>query len=105
MLSQDALVGVKCTWNRGGFARHPRIHFGFMGAVVVHNEMDIEIGGNSSVDSIEEFAKLNAATATVAFPNDHAGLHIQSGEKRGRAVPCMVVCPALNLAWSIGNKG
>lgn len=37
-----------------------------VGGVVVHNRMDIELGGNAALDLAQEFAKLKRAMAEIA---------------------------------------
>src|SRR5579859_862781 len=67
-----------------------------VGAVVVHNEVDIESVGQFSIDAVEKALELDGAVATMGLADDRAGGHVESGEKRGGAVTTVVVSPTLS---------
>src|SRR5258708_573152 len=52
------------------------------GCVIVHDEVDVQIFGNSGFDLIEKFAELSGAMASVAFANDPAGCDVEGGGQR-----------------------
>src|SRR5258708_837314 len=53
---------------------------GLVGAVVVQNQMHVEIASNSVVNGIEELTELHAAMPPVKLADHRAGLHIESGK-------------------------
>ena len=71
---------------------------GLVGAVVVHDEMNVEIGRHVALDLVEELAELARAMAREALADDLAGRHVERGEQRGRAVALVVVGAPLGLA-------
>src|SRR5450755_1407322 len=71
---------------------------GFVRAVVVEYQMHIQIAGHRLVNRIEKLSELQAAMPPVEFPDHRAGLHIESGKQRSRAMPRIIVSPALHLA-------
>ena len=71
---------------------------GLVGAGVVDDEMDVEIGRNVGLDGVEELAELPGAMAGEALADDLADLHVERGEQRERAMPLVVVGAALGLA-------
>ena len=71
---------------------------GLVCAVVVQDQMDVEIVRNGGIDRIEELAELHTAMAPVEFANHRAGLYIQRRKQRRRAMACIVVSPAFDLA-------
>src|SRR5262249_58357240 len=66
-------------------------------AVVVQDEMDGELYRDGCVNRNEEPAELDRAVAAMELPDDVAGLHVEGGEQRGRAVAGIVVGAALDL--------
>jgi hypothetical protein len=103
-LIHDALVGVKCTWKRGRFASHLRIHRSFVGAVVVHDEMHVEKRWNVLVDGVQKPAKLRASVPTMQFSDDLARLYVQSGKQRGSAVSFVIMGSAFDLTRPHGQQ-
>ena len=53
---------------------------GFVGGVVVHDDMDIEPFGNLSIDLFEKVQELGRPVTLVAFANDEARGDIERGE-------------------------
>src|SRR3954453_22697854 len=85
-LSQELLVGVKCRWKRG-VADEPAADLGgFVGGVVVQDEVHVVLGGDLAVELVEELAELGGAVLAVQAAVDVAGGHIECGEQAGRAV-------------------
>src|SRR3972149_12091778 len=54
-----------------------------VGAVVVEDQMDVEIGRDIGVDRVEEGAELLGPVALVTLADDLAGRHVQGREERG----------------------
>ena len=69
-----------------------------MGRVVVHDDVDIEIGGNVGFYVVEELAEFLAAV-TAEAPADHlAGGDVEGREQRGRAVALVIVGSPFRLS-------
>ena len=64
---------------------------GLVGGVVVHDEMDVDIGRDICLDRIEEAAELSRPVPGEAFADHSAGDDVECREQRGRAVPLVVV--------------
>ena len=63
--------------------RQPRFDLcGFVGGVVVHDNMDIEPFWNVRVDLLEKIQKLGGAMTFVAFADHEARGDIESGKQR-----------------------
>ena len=79
---------------------------GFMGAVVIHDEVDVvDLGGHAHVDAIEELAKLDRSLAPMRVRNDRARLRVERGEQRRGPMPRVVVRPALACPGRSGSNG
>ena len=70
----------------------------FMRAVVVHDDVHVEVTRDFRLDQIEELAELDRAMTLMKLRDDLTGLRVERGEQRGRAVPIVVMCAALHLA-------
>src|SRR4051812_4058909 len=66
-----------------------------MGRVVVHDDVDVELGRNPRVDLSEKVEKLGGPVPFVAFADDEAGGDIERCEERCGAMPDIGVGPAL----------
>ena len=64
---------------------------GFVGGVVVHDDMDIKPFGNLSIDLFEEVQELGRPVTLVAFADDEPRGDVERGEQRGRTVPHIAV--------------
>jgi len=71
--------------------------FGLVGGVVVHHQVHVEVAGHGCLDLVEELLELAGTVLGVAVADDRAGSDVESGEQRGRAVPCVVMRSALDL--------
>ena len=69
-----------------------------VGAVVVHDQMNVEICGSVGVDGVEKLTELYGAMAHVRLADDLPGLDVQRSEEGDRAVSTVVVGPSLGLA-------
>lgn len=73
-------------------------------AVVVEDEVNVQIGWDLSLDHIQKPAEFHGAMASVELANHAAGLQIQSGKQRSRAVAFIVVGAALQLPRLHGQQ-
>jgi len=62
-----------------------------VGAVVVQDEMHLQVRWHFRVNTIEELAELGGAVSSMQFTDDFAGGHIQCGKQRRSAVTFVVV--------------
>ena len=76
-----------------------------MRGVVVHDEVDVDIGRDIRFDRVEEAAELAGAMPAIAFADDWPGGDVERGEQRGRAMPGIVVAAPRRLAGRIGSRG
>ena len=60
--------------------------FGLMARGIVHDDVNIEIGGDMLFDGVEEAAEFLRPVARHAFADDGSGLHVEGGKERG--LPC-----------------
>ncbi len=82
-----------------GMPGQPRLHSRMlMGAVVVDDQMDVELLGNALVDAPPEGEELLMAVARLASGEHGAAQHIQRGKECRGAVPLVIVCNAFNVA-------
>ena len=64
---------------------------GFVRAVVVHDNVDVEIGGHVALDLLEEFTELLCPVPPHARADDGSGFHIERREQRGGPVALVVM--------------
>ena len=69
-----------------------------VGGIIVHDQMDIEIGRYGGVDGVEETAKLSCAVAPVAAAEHPASGNVECGEQRRRAMALVIMTSPLCLA-------
>src|SRR5262245_53629534 len=82
-----------------GPPRQPRFNLcGFVGGVVIHDDMDIETFWNARVDLLEKIQKLGGPMTLVAFADHEPRRDIEGSEQRGGSVADIVVGPALRNA-------
>src|SRR3981081_2578799 len=67
----------------------------FVSRVIVHDDVDIEILGDLSVELFNEVQKFGGPMPLVAFADDKAGADVERCEQRGRAMTDIGVSPAL----------
>src|SRR6476661_9090474 len=83
--------------------RKPALHFGHLvSAVVIHDQMNIEVGGNSLLDAVQETQKLLMSMTAVAGTDHLSCRHIESSKQRGGSVAEIIVSLACGHA---GPKG
>jgi hypothetical protein len=71
-------------------------------AVVVQNQVHVQIGGNLSLDGIQKPAELDRTMALVKLSDYLNGFQIESGEQGSCPVPFVVMSAALQVdpaAW------
>ena len=73
-------------------AGEPRLDLGgFVGGIVIHDNMDIEPARDVSVDLLKEVQELGCPVTLVAFADDEPRGHIECGKQRGRTMPHVAV--------------
>ena len=83
--------GCEMQFEAGVFLQ-PGLHLGgLVGSVVVEHEMDVSWFEDRAIDAPQECQKLLRPVAGHAVADDHAGLHIERGEERGRAVALVIM--------------
>src|SRR5712692_472707 len=70
----------------------------FVGAVVVHDDVHVEVTRDLRLDQVEELTELDRAMTLMKLRDDLTGLRVERGEQRGRTVPIVVMRAALHLA-------
>src|ERR1700736_3987238 len=74
--------------------------FGLMARRIVHDDVNVEIGGDMLFDGVEEAAEFLRPMARHAFADYGTGLHVEGGKERGRPVPLIVMGAPFGLPWS-----
>src|SRR3954471_16023076 len=54
---------------------------GFVSAVAVQNQMDLQRGGDTVIDGVEELAKHAAAMRAVTLDDDGSRLHVERSKQ------------------------
>jgi hypothetical protein len=92
-LSQELLVGVKWKWKTAASLWfEPVLNGGaFVGAVVVEDEMDVEIRRHLLFHLVEEPDQLFAAMARQATADDLAIQDVEGGKQGSRSVPVVIM--------------
>ena len=72
---------------------------GFVGATVVHDEMQVQVTFYVALDLTEEGQKLPAAMPLRHSAHDLAAGDVEGGIKTGRSMALVVVRPTLDLPW------
>src|SRR3981189_3166362 len=75
-----------------------------MSAVVVQDEVNVQVGGHLGFNDIQKPAELHGAMASVELTDDTAGLQIQSGKQGSRPIAFIVVRAALQLPRPHGHS-
>src|SRR5712671_5694321 len=74
--------------------------FGLMARGIVHDDVNVEIGGHMLFDGVEEAAEFLRPVARHAFADDGSGLYVEGGKQRGRPVPLVVMGVPFGLPGS-----
>jgi hypothetical protein len=72
--------------------------------VIVHDQVNVEIGWDVAFDLTQEGEKLAAAMAGIATPDDLAGGGVESGEQAEGSVARVVVGAPLDLSRAHGQQ-
>src|SRR5215831_1573288 len=73
-------------------AGEPRLNlWGFVGGIVIQDDMDIEPFGDLSIDLFEEVQELGRPVTLVAFADDEPRGDIECCKQRGRTMPHIAV--------------
>src|ERR1035437_6216079 len=75
-----------------------------VGAVVVQDQMDIQVRRNVFFNGIEEVTKLDRAMASLCLSDQLARLGVERGKETGGAVTRIIVSAAFNLPWPHGQQ-
>lgn len=89
---------MKCSSNRGCLASQALIAGGFVSAVVVHDQVDLQVSGHLLVDPDQELLELHGPVPTVQGRDDFTRGDVEGGEQRGQAVADVVVGAPLGHA-------
>jgi len=73
---------------------------GFVGGVIVHDNVDVEAIRNLRVDLFKKIEKLGGSVALVTFADHESGRNVEGREKRCRTVADIGMGPAF---WSTGH--
>src|SRR3954467_12412399 len=96
-LSQDALVGVKCRWNRGRLRSQSWISLVLWVFRLSSTRCTSRSGGTPPLDPAEKGAELHAAVALLAGTDRLARLHVERGKQVDRAMATVAVCGSLSF--------
>lgn len=77
----------------------------FVGAVVVDDEMDVQVFGDAVVDVPQEGEELLVPVAPLALGEHRTGRHVEGGEQGGGAMADVIVGDAIDVAESHGQQG
>jgi hypothetical protein len=67
---------------------------------IVHDDVNVELGGDMLFNGVEEAAEFLRPVARHAFADDGSGLDVEGGKERGRPVPLIVMGVPFGLPWS-----
>src|SRR5436190_22043 len=73
---------------------------GFMGGVIVHDNVDVEALRNLRVDLLKKIEELGCSVALVAFADHKSGCNVEGREKRRCAVADIGMGPTF---WNAGH--
>src|SRR5665811_901601 len=64
---------------------------GFVRAVIVHDQMDVQFGGSLVFQGSQKLQKLRASVAPMKLADDCAGGNVQRGKQRRRAMAKVIM--------------
>ena len=97
-------MGVKCRWEARTLGQPAADQLGFVGAVVVQDEVYVQFCGHVLLDGVEKAAELTGAMTTMQLAQHRAAGHVEGGEQTGGAVPFGVVGAAFDLSGAQGQQ-
>ena len=71
---------------------------GFVGAVIIENQVDIKIFRDLTIDVVQEGQKLLCTMSSMKAANHFSSRNVKSGEQRGRAMPAVIMCACFGVA-------
>jgi len=84
----------------------PGFHAGmFMGAIIIHDQMEIELGGSFGVDFLKESDELLMPMARQAVSNHLAVEHTEGGKQGGRPMADIIMRHGSTAALLQGQTG
>lgn len=78
---------------------------GLVGAVGVHDDVNVGIGRHSARHLVEDLAELQRPMTRHAFADNGSGLHVEGREQRGCRVPLVIMRAPFCLAWPHRPEG
>src|SRR6266446_10162024 len=78
---------------------------GLVGAVVVHDHVDVQVRGDVVLDGVQEAAELDRTVTAVDLAENLSGLDVEGSEERRGAVALVVVGAAFNLSGPHRQEG
>ena len=78
---------------------------GLVGAVVVQDQVDVQLRRYVLFDGVEEVAELDGPVAALELADDLAGFGVERCEQAGGAVAKIIVRAAFGLSGAHGQQG
>ena len=78
---------------------------GLMGGIVIHDQMEVEIGRGLMIDQLEKTQELSMPMARHASPDNSAVQHVQRCKQGGGAVSLVVMGHGAGAPLFMGNPG
>jgi len=75
-----------------------------MGAIVVHDQVDVQVRRHGLVDVLQELQELLMTVPRLALREHLAGGYVESGEQSGRTITDVVVGDSLNVSETQGQE-
>src|SRR5512145_1962351 len=82
----------------------PMNHRGLMGAVIVHDQMDLKFLGHLFIDGVEELAKFHRPMPSVKLSDHFAAFGLQGSKQRSDPVSSVVMGAPLHLTGTHRQK-
>ena len=73
-------------------------------SIIVHDEVDVQVGRRLGLDGVQELAELHRSVASLAAADHLAGLGVQCGKQRHRAVAQIIVGAPFRLSGTHGQQ-
>lgn len=77
-------------------------HRRFVRSIVVHDDVNIDVGGHIRFDGVQKLAEFLRAEAAMELADHPVGLQLQRGEQRRGSIAFVVMRAALHLPWPHG---
>ncbi len=76
-----------------------------VGAVVVQDQVDVQLRRDVLFDGVEEGAELDRTVAAMGLAEDVSCFCVERGKEAGGSVACVVVGAAFDLSGRMGSSG